>query len=100
MGDCGSYFLGFCLSIGSIFVSSNELRNPVPLMYIIILFSLPIFDMVFVILNRLFKKINPLKPDSNHIHHRMMRSKISYSSIISIIYSYSIFSVIMASRFL
>jgi len=100
MGDCGSYFLGFCLSTGSIFISSEGFENPVPFLYIVILFSLPIFDMLFVILDRFFKKQNPLKPNTNHIHHRMMQASIPYRSIISIIYSYSIFSVVLANSFL
>jgi UDP-N-acetylmuramyl pentapeptide phosphotransferase/UDP-N-acetylglucosamine-1-phosphate transferase len=100
MGDCGSYFLGFFLSTGVIYFSSNGFENSVPFQYIIILFSLPIFDMIFVILNRFFKNLNPLKPDANHIHHRMIRANITYNQMITIIYSYSIFSVILANNYL
>lgn len=100
MGDSGSYFLGFFLSTGVIYFSSNELVNSVPFQYMIILFSLPIFDMIYVILNRIYKRLNPLKPDANHIHHRLIRANIPYKRIITIIYAYSIFSVILANNFL
>ena len=100
MGDCGSYFLGFFLSTGVIYFSSNGLENTVPFQYMVILFSLPIFDTTFVVLNRFLKNLNPLKPDKNHIHHRMIRANISYNMIISIIFSYSIFSAILANNYL
>ncbi len=100
MGDCGSYFLGFILSTGTIYFSSNGLENPVPFLYIVALFSLPIFDMIYVILSRIIKKLNPLKPDANHIHHRMIRANISYKYIIFLIYSYCIFSLIFANSYI
>ena len=100
MGDCGSYFLGFFLSTGVIYFSSNGLENTVPFQYMVILFSLPIFDTTFVVFNRVLKKLNPLKADANHIHHRMIRANISYNQIISIIFSYSIFSAILANNYL
>ncbi len=100
MGDCGSYFIGFFLSTGAIYFSSKGFENPIPFMYIIILFSLPILDMIFVILNRFRKRLNPLKPDANHIHHRLIRANFSYKNIITIIYAYSIFSIVLANNFL
>lgn len=97
MGDCGSYFLGFFLSTGVIYFSSNGFENSVPFQYLIILFSLPILDMSFVVLNRVLNKLNPLKPDANHIHHRMIKAGISYEFIIFSIYLYSTFSLTLAN---
>ena len=86
MGDCGSYFSWILFINRVIYFSSNGLENSVPFQYMIILFSLPIFDMTFVVLNRVLKKLNPLKPDANHIHHRMIKAGISYEFIIFSIY--------------
>jgi len=97
MGDCGSYFLGFCLSVGAIYFPSKESINSLPIVYLVILFSLPILDMLFVIFNRIYKKQNPLKADANHIHHRMMRANIPYKGIILLTYSYSFLTSSLAN---
>ena len=100
MGDCGSYFLGFYLSTGAIYFSSVNNENSVSIIYLIILFSLPILDMIFVIINRIFNSFNPFMPDANHIHHRLVKAKFNYNSIIFLIYSYSALSVFIANKFI
>ena len=100
MGDCGSYFLGFWLSTGAIHFSSGNNENSVSILYLMILFSLPILDMVFVLINRIFNSFNPFMPDANHIHHRMVKAKFKYKFIILLIYSYTALSAIMANIFI
>ena len=100
MGDCGSYFLGYFLSVGTLFYSTNISDNSISIIYLITLFSLPIFDMCYVILKRIINKRSPLKPDSNHIHHRLLKNNISYKYIIFSTYSYITFSTFLALFFL
>ena len=100
MGDSGSYFLGYCLSVGTLFFLNNNSDNSISIIYLMILFSLPVFDMTFVILKRLINNSNPLKPDLNHIHHRLINANFSYEQIIFLIYSYSTFSAFAAFEFL
>ena len=100
MGDCGSYFLGFCLSTGAIYFSSGNNENSVSIIYLLVLFSLPLLDMIFVLLNRIFSSFNPFMPDGNHIHHRMIKAKFKYSHILLFIYIYSILSALFANIFI
>ena len=49
MGDCGSNFLGYILSTGSIvFFEQSNGTNQIPFYYLL-LFSLPLGDMIYVI---------------------------------------------------
>lgn len=100
MGDCGSYFLGFCLSTGAIYFSSENNQNSVSIIYLLVLFSLPILDMIFVLFNRIIGSFNPFMPDNNHIHHRMVRAKFEYNHIIFFIYFYSVLSALFANIFI
>ena len=100
MGDCGSYFLGFCLSTGAIYFSSGNNENPVSIIYLLIIFSLPLLDMIFVLLNRIFSSFNPFMPDGNHIHHRMIKAKFKYNHILLFIYVYSALSALFANIFI
>ena len=93
MGDCGSNFLGFLLSTSSIyFLKSSEL-NSINIYPLLIIFSLPIFDMLFVIVRRFLNNKNIFLPDRSHIHHRLMDLNLDHKYIISILYFYSVVSI-------
>ncbi|KGG17912.1 Undecaprenyl-phosphate N-acetylglucosaminyl 1-phosphate transferase [Prochlorococcus sp. MIT 0602] len=95
MGDCGSYFLGFSLSIISIIGLSKENLGLNPLLALLILF-IPLADMVFVILNRLKSGRSPFHPDRSHIHHRMLAKGISLNKSLLTICSGSLCSSSLA----
>ena len=100
MGDCGSNFLGFILSTSSLlFINSNELST-VNIYYLLIIFSLPIFDMLFVITSRFLNNKNIFLPDRSHIHHRLLDLNLDHKYIISILYFYSVISVSLGIFFL
>jgi len=89
MGDCGSNFLGFCLSSSALFFLKDFSSNSINIFYLLILFSLPIGDMLLVILSRLAKGKNIFLPDKSHLHHRLLKLNFGYSKIIFLLYSYS-----------
>ena len=93
MGDCGSNFLGYCLSTSSILFLPSSNNSSIDIIYLFIIFSLPLGDMIIVILERLFKKQNIFMPDKNHIHHRLMHLNIDYNYIILSLFSYSAASI-------
>ena len=62
LGDTGSTFLGFMLA----FLAVRAIRAPLILMLV---FSLPLADLVFAVLRRLSSGKNPLLPDRSHFHH-------------------------------
>lgn len=93
MGDCGSNFLGYCFSASSLLFLPNESNGSLPILYLLIIFSLPLGDMLFVIIGRLIKKQNIFLPDKNHIHHRLMSLNVEYSHIIFFLFSYSALTI-------
>ena len=90
MGDGGSYFLGVNLGYLSIlgstsYSSLNNIDQPIQKLHVFILiFAIPIFDMAFVIVSRLIKKVSPFYPDNNHIHHRLMKAGFSHKKVVDI----------------
>ncbi len=91
MGDGGSYFLGFNLAALSLIASNNLILNTefnndfVISLFPFILLGVPITDMCFVILKRIYNSKSPFYPDRNHLHHRLLSSGINYKATISII---------------
>ena len=91
MGDGGSYFLGFNLAALSLIASNNLILNTevnndfVISLFPFILLGVPITDMCFVILKRIYNSKSPFYPDRNHLHHRLLSSGINYKATILII---------------
>ena len=85
MGDSGSYFLGFALSILSLNILTSDNLNLFSLNAILLLI-IPICDMFFVISNRLIRRKNPFYPDKSHIHHRLLKKIGNQKQTVSLIY--------------
>ena len=77
-GDSGSLFIGFFISFMTIDLYNSFNIHPAiliwPLWY-------PIYDFLFVSINRLINKKSIFKPDNTHLHHAI--SKKFYGSILS-----------------
>ena len=71
MGDGGSYFFGFTLATLSInaFKSVNQ---PIFFNLSLLIVAIPLLDMFFVILRRIYAKRSPFCPDRIHLHHRLL----------------------------
>ena len=52
--------------------------------------SLPLFDLIKVILKRIIKRSSPFKPDREHIHHKLVDKGIEEKLAVKIIYSIAI----------
>ena len=90
MGDCGSNFLGFAISIISILGVAKTYTVIVIIAPLIVL-ALPIFDTTFAIIRRIVKGKSlkaVFQPDSGHLHHRLM--KLGYSQKESVLILYAI----------
>ena len=96
MGDSGSNFLGFNLSILSLYVASNsDIFEPnfIILPFIpLLLLGLPIIDMTAVIIKRIKNKKSPFSPDKNHLHHKLINCGLSIFEINIFIYSITFLS--------
>ena len=76
MGDTGSMFLGYTLSLLSIqgmFKLDTAMSFLIPLS----IFGLPLFDTAFAFIRRILHGQSPFTPDKGHIHHRLIRMGLS-----------------------
>lgn len=87
MGDTGSLFLGFVLSVLGIalnrFSGNNAMFNPMTLGFAPMI--LPCFDVVRVVLVRIREGHNPFIADKNHIHHKFMSIGLSQHTVLIIV---------------
>ena len=68
LGNSGSYFLGFIISI--ILIKINQANpNKLNSEEILIILSLPCFELFRLFLERIIAQKNPFSGDRNHIHH-------------------------------
>lgn len=90
MGDVGSYFLGFILSmltlIGS-FKSAAVMALALP----ITILGLPILDTAWAFSRRILSGKNPFSPDKLHIHHRLMSLGLGHGLTVMFMYGIATF---------
>ncbi len=101
IGDTGSNFLGFSLSIISILGVAKTYTVAVIVLPLIVL-GLPLFDTLWAIIRRLIKgkSIKAIfKADKGHLHHRIVAKGFSQKQAVLILYgisaTFGIFAVIM-----
>lgn len=89
MGDTGSLFLGFMLSVLSLLGFKNI--TLFSLLVPAIILAVPISDTLFAIVRRALKKKPLSAPDKSHLHHCLLRSGFSHRQTVLIIYAMSAF---------
>ena len=101
IGDTGSNFVGFCLSIISILGVAKTYTALIIVAPIIIL-ALPIFDTACAILRRLIKGKSikaVFQPDRGHLHHKLVDKGYTQKQAVTIMYIISaalgMFAIIM-----
>jgi UDP-GlcNAc:undecaprenyl-phosphate GlcNAc-1-phosphate transferase len=84
MGDVGSALIGILLAWFLISLSQAPVKaaNPVTFLWIM---AIPCFDLVSVMLRRLYNRKSPFKADHEHLHHLLRRSGLSTLSTVIII---------------
>lgn len=71
MGDAGSQFLGFMISVFPLFSSDNVFEfNKFLIMIVIAAF--PVFDTIAAIWRRIRDKKPIMSPDRSHLHHKLL----------------------------
>ena len=86
MGDSGSLFLGFSLSVFSIMLTQDPQYHVEP-MYPMLVLLVPIFDTLRVMGLRVFSGRNPFKADTNHLHHLLLRAGFSPKKSVLLLWS-------------
>ena len=97
MGDTGSLFLGFILSVASIL---GTIKGATILAVIIPLFALaiPILDTSFAIVRRFLAGKPIMEADKGHLHHRLLAKGLSQKK--TVLYLYLIASLLGLSSLL
>ncbi|WP_064091880.1 glycosyltransferase family 4 protein [Rossellomorea aquimaris] len=93
MGDTGSLFLGYSISILSLLGLYKSVTLFSFLIPIIIL-GVPVFDTTFAIVRRIVNKKPISEPDKSHLHHRLLFLGLTHRNTVLAIYGFGIlFSV-------
>lgn len=91
IGDTGSNFLGYCLSIISILGIAKTYTAIVIIAPLMVL-ALPIFDTLFAIVRRMIKGKSLkaiIEPDAGHLHHKMLKKGFTQKQAVLILYGIS-----------
>ena len=91
MGDGGAYFIGFTLALLSLLVAKNN-QNVLDFRVPLLTLFYPLVDMLRVMIVRFIKKKSLIYPDTNHLHHILIRNKFSETSTVLILYGITISS--------
>lgn len=85
MGDAGSLFLGFLLSVIAI---KLRFQGPVQVTFMVpvLVLSVPIFDTVLVTVSRLLHRRSPLSGGRDHTSHRLVMVGIPIRAAVGLIY--------------
>jgi hypothetical protein len=86
MGDSGSLFLGFSLSVFSILLTQDPKFHVEPLFPVLVLL-IPIFDTLRVMGTRLFNGRSPFKADTTHLHHLLLSRGLRVTGIATLLWS-------------
>ena len=91
MGDTGSNFLGYALSIIAI-VGTAKTYTLLVLIAPLFVFAIPLLDTSLAIVRRLVKTKSikgVFKADSEHLHHKIMKKGYSQKQAVFILYGIS-----------
>ena len=91
IGDTGSNFLGYCLSVISIMGVAKTYTAIVVVAPILVL-ALPLFDTIFAVIRRLINGKNlkaVIQPDAGHLHHKMIQNGFTQKQAVLTLYALS-----------
>lgn len=97
MGNCGSYFLGFIISIFCLIYISKPKNYIFQIAQINLIFSIlffPIFDTIRIFIFRIYSRKSPFLPDTSHLHHLLLKLRLNHFQIN---FQIQIFTIILFS---
>lgn len=84
LGDSGSMMLGFITAWLLIYYAHPSIRSIHPVLTLWCV-TIPVYDIIGVIIRRIIRRINPLKPDRRHLHHILLDKGFSSYHVLIII---------------
>ena len=91
LGDTGSNFLGFCLSIIAI-LGTAKTYTLIVIIAPLFVFAIPLLDTFLAIIRRMIKTKSIkgiFKADSEHLHHKLMKKGYTQKQAVLILYGIS-----------
>ena len=91
IGDTGSNFLGYSLSVISI-LGVAKTYTAIVIVAPLIVLALPVFDTLFAIVRRIIKGKSlkaVVMPDKGHLHHKMLKKGFTQKEAVLILYGVS-----------
>ena len=95
MGDTGSNFLGLALAATSL-LENRKGTAAVTLLFPLVAMGLPIADSALAFLRRAARGTPVFRPDSEHIHHRLLRLGLSPRSALFVLWYLCLYLGVMA----
>lgn len=104
MGDTGSLFIGFFISIIAIkFIDANYLLadgDPIKFQSFVAtavaVLIIPLYDTIRVFVKRMLKGKSPMHPDKTHIHHILLRLGANHAQATGILVTVNVIFVLLA----
>ncbi len=87
MGDSGSLFLGYCLGFISILFSwNNNIESSwiFQIQPVILFFTIPLLDLMTVMISRIKNGKSPMTGGTDHISHRLLKKGFTSSQVLLI----------------
>lgn len=89
MGDCGSLFLGYMITLFVFEFCEFNAYHLVPVQYYmsaapavaICVLIIPLYDTMRVMITRIKKGVSPFRPDKNHIHHLLLKIGLKHRQV-------------------
>jgi UDP-GlcNAc:undecaprenyl-phosphate GlcNAc-1-phosphate transferase len=82
MGDSGAYFLGFTLAILAIRLGQGVYAPAL----VLLLFGLPVFDLLMVTITRLVRGRSPFQGGRDHTHHALLALGLQHYQAVVVTY--------------
>jgi UDP-GlcNAc:undecaprenyl-phosphate GlcNAc-1-phosphate transferase len=98
MGDCGSMFLGFILSIVSI-QGINKMAAAISLLIPVTALGVPIYDVLVSVVRRIMKRKGIFQPDRKHIHYRLLDMGFTHTHVVLALYFMGIYFAVISCLF-
>lgn len=85
MGDTGSMFLGFSLSVLAI-IGLTKSATIISLFIPVVILGIPIFDTLYAIVRRFLNGTSIFQADKEHLHHQLLSLGLSHKQTVVTIY--------------
>lgn len=103
MGDCGSLFLGYMVTMFVFEFCNLNAFHLVPEQYYmsaapavaICVLIVPLFDTMRVMITRIKKGVSPFRPDKNHIHHLLLKIGLKHRQVTAVLLGVNAFFIVL-----